>query len=185
MDVEVLLKLVAAILGAGGIFASTGVIEILQKLTREVLARRKREAVVGKGRSITMDSAFPEETEPPSRGAPPHEPTEKPSRLEPLNPKLSARRLPTEPSETPPPPQSSQLRLFYALLLVFSVFAISIGVIWSLTHIGGPIEASVKATIEKAGGSFLLVGSGLFGAFFAVAILAFAAIHVFSKRLDP
>jgi hypothetical protein len=73
---------------------------------------------------------------------------------------------------------------FLAAVLVAIVFAISLAVIWILTHMGGPVEATVNATIEKAGGSILIVGSGLFAAFFAISLIGFIAIHVFTDKFD-
>jgi hypothetical protein len=73
---------------------------------------------------------------------------------------------------------------FLALVLVAIVFAISLAVLWSLMHMGGPIEATVNATIQKAGGSILIVGGGLVGAFFAISIIALIAIHVFTNKFD-
>lgn len=49
---------------------------------------------------------------------------------------------------------------------------------------GGPVEATVNATISKAGGSILIVGSGLFAAFFAISLIGFVAIRIFSGMFD-
>jgi len=73
---------------------------------------------------------------------------------------------------------------FLAAVLVAVVFGISLAVIWSLMHMGGPVEATVNATISKAGGSILIVGSGLFAAFFAISLIGFVAIRIFSGMFD-
>jgi hypothetical protein len=74
--------------------------------------------------------------------------------------------------------------LVYSFLLVVCVFGIAIAVVWTLTHIGGPLQATVNATVAQAGGSILIVGGGLFAAFFAVAFMAFVAIRFFAGRFD-
>ncbi len=165
-------EILTLILAASGIFASTGVVEIVQKLVRELLTRRRREAAYGVGRSYTMDSAPPE-----LKGLPGEPSLPKVGREEGRS-KGAERKIARSRTRNP------QLRLFYAFLLVVCVFAVSIGVVYTLMHIGGPLEATINATIAKAGGNILIVGSGLFAAFFVVALMAFVAIRVFSGHLN-
>jgi hypothetical protein len=179
-------KIITAVLGASGIFASAGVLELIKKLLQEWRSRRVRAHVMREEEEETWAITFPEDPKlspKPEVTKPLGEPVTYeipiPGDRDVLGKARAGRRVrPTAREST------SKFGPFIALLLVVCVFAISIGVIWALTHIGGPIEAGVKTTIEKAGGSILIVGTGLFGAFFAVALMAFAAIRVFSGSFD-
>jgi hypothetical protein len=168
---EILTAIISALLSATGIFASTGVIELAKKYFRQVRQRRESDILLEEEKTLwtTTDSASPK--------IPSVDSGRTPARRD----SSDNWRIGGAPRQRSMRPQAG---LFVAFLLVVCVFAIAIGVIWALTHIGGPVEAGVKTTIEKAGGSILIVGTGLFGAFFAVSLLAFAAIHVFSKRPD-
>jgi hypothetical protein len=145
-SLEIISSILAALLSASGVFVSSGVIELIQKIWKRgstsVIRDRRHDHVKG----VLKDSDTQEIVIPASSG--------------------------------------SRLAPFYAVILVALVFAISIGVVWALTHIGGPLEATVNATIAKAGGSILIVGGGLFAAFFAVAFMAFVAIRFFSDKFD-
>lgn len=78
-------------------------------------------------------------------------------------------------------PTRSHANLLVACIVVVIVFALSVGVLWCLTKIG-PIEAQVDASLKRLGGSIWVAAGGLMGCFFAVALLAFGAIYVFSGR---
>jgi hypothetical protein len=184
--VKVVSALVSVILGASGIFASTGVLELFRTVLNRAKGRHEGAVFKRAGdgiRTIPVNPATPSDEDPnlilkDTNPWGPHGPKLNTGTI--VLPKDVA--LPKD--DVKASSSNANASLFLAVLLVVCVFAISIGVIWSLTHMGGPIEASVKTTIEKAGGSILIVGSGLFGAFFAVSILAFGAIHVFSKRSE-
>lgn len=154
----ILSVIAGVLLTATGIFASTGVIELLTKL---LPWRNVADAIT----PTTFE--YREEVRARSRA-------QRIPELEELRPyRHENLRRP-----------SSGLAILYAAILVVCVFAISIGVIWTLTHIGGPLQATVNATIAKAGGSILIVGGGLFAAFFVVALMAFVAIRVFAGQIN-
>jgi hypothetical protein len=71
--------------------------------------------------------------------------------------------------------------LMTACGVVVIVFALSVGVLWCLTKIG-PIAAQVDLSIKKLGGNLWIAATGLFGCFFAIALLGFGAIYIFSGR---
>jgi len=73
-------------------------------------------------------------------------------------------------------------RLAAACAIVVVVFVLSVGVLWALTHIGGPLQAKVDASIEKFGGSIWITATGLLGAFLAIALVGFGAIYILSDR---
>jgi hypothetical protein len=184
---EIAFKILASLLGALSVFAAAAGIELIKKLL--FLQRRRsraiREHVMKEDDETTSSETLPEDPEQllaPELITPQNSPaTTESFPWGPHGPKLE--RVPSQ-VLAPPFQSKSNFGPFIALSLVICVFATSIGVIWALTHIGGPIEAGVKTTIEKAGGSILIVGTGLFGAFFVVALMAFAAIHVFSGSFD-
>jgi hypothetical protein len=80
----------------------------------------------------------------------------------------------------PPEPEHDSRKLVLACGIVALVFGLSVSVIWCLTRIG-PIAAEVEASIKKLGGSVWIAGGGLFGCFFAIALLGFGAIYVFGR----
>jgi hypothetical protein len=152
---EILGAIISALLGAAGVFTSTGVIELVRKLVKQIRnPEGENELLEGRDADRRLFTYYNERW------------TE------------GASRAPKKPSSTP------GVGLFYAALLVLCVFAISMGVVWTLTHMGGPLEATVNTTVAKAGGSILIVGGGLFAAFFAVAFMAFVAIRVFSGHFS-
>jgi hypothetical protein len=71
--------------------------------------------------------------------------------------------------------------LMTACGVVVIVFALSVAVLWCLTKIG-PIAAQVDLSIKKLGGNLWIAATGLFGCFFAIALLGFGAIYIFSGR---
>jgi hypothetical protein len=152
---EILGAIVSALLGAAGVFTSTGVIELVIKLVKQIRnPEGEDELLEDRASNRPLFTYYNERS---------------------ID---GATRLRKRPTSTP------GVGLFYAALLVLCVFAISIGVVWTLTHMGGPLEATVNATVAKAGGSILIVGGGLFAAFFAVAFMAFVAIRVFSGHFS-
>jgi hypothetical protein len=163
--VEFLLSVLAAALGGLGVFTSTGLVEVCADAIRQIWRQREREQAefsTYKARRSVKAGTEGELAE--------TEDEEK------MRKDFKASRIP-EPSQGAFPSN-----LFYALFLVGCVFAIAIGVVYTLTHIGGPLQATINATIAKAGGSILIVGGGLFAAFLVVSLMAFVAIHVFSGR---
>jgi len=73
-------------------------------------------------------------------------------------------------------------RLAAACMIMVVVFGASVAVLWALTHIGGPLQAKVEASIEKFGGSIWITAGGLLGAFLAICLVGFGAIYVLSDR---
>jgi hypothetical protein len=157
---ETLLAILSAALGASGVFASSGAIQIITKLFKSIISSQGAEiGLKNQVRVRTTDSVEDEAI-------------------------LDRIKRERHPPLVEVSYRNPGLGLFYAFILVVFVFATAIGVVWTLTHIGGALEATVNATIEKAGGSILIVGGGLFAAFFAVSFMAFVAIRVFSGRID-
>jgi hypothetical protein len=180
---ETVIAIVASLLSASGVFAATGVLELLKKffsLQRAQHAVKPPVSASIKLPPATILKQSRDDWDVQAAPAPVVPSAENP----PLHPS-DAQRIETpwdsvQASASPGPGRG----LVYAFILVVFVFAIAIGVVWTLTHIGGPLEATVNATVAKAGGSILIVGGGLFAAFFAVSFMAFIAIRFFAGRFD-
>src|SRR5271156_6235594 len=80
-------EVLSLILTLSGIFASAGVVQIVQRLVRELFARRKLEAAHRAGRSYPTDSA------PPELGEIPRVPTLPKTGREESRPKRPERRI--------------------------------------------------------------------------------------------
>ena len=76
------------------------------------------------------------------------------------------------------PERPNAVFLWQAFAVVAGVFALNIAVLWLLRKIGGPLQADVKATIRKFGGSLAVTSAGLIGAFLALSVFAFGGMYV-------
>jgi hypothetical protein len=167
------ITLLAAILAAVGIFAAAGVIQILARVFRKPSHNAEE---------VEEEIELPQATREPTQwhADAPNVPQSWPAEHEAYRGDPARGRL--RASAAMSSASSPGAGVFYAAILVVCVFAIAIGVVYTLTHIGGPLEATVNATVAKAGGSILILVGGLFAAFFAVAFMAFVAIRVFSGQ---
>jgi hypothetical protein len=68
--------------------------------------------------------------------------------------------------------------------IVVLIFLVDLAVLWTLSKIGGRLQADVQATIKKFGGSIVLTSAGLVGCFLAIAIVGFAGIYFISRLLE-
>src|ERR1700722_18616458 len=153
MSLDIVLAIASAVAGIGGVSKALALI-------KEAL---KRPGFHSSDVSVTVTG---------QRTTHDHAPSE-------LELKLAHEKLQRELKETQERPRR---RLAAACAIVVVVFVLSVGVLWALTHIGGPLQAKVDASIEKFGGSIWITATGLLGAFLAVALVGFGAIYILSDR---
>jgi hypothetical protein len=66
----------------------------------------------------------------------------------------------------------------FAVGVVVVIFVITLVVLGVLSLIGGPLQAEVKAVVNKFGGKLWITAAGLVGAFLAIAILGVASVYL-------
>jgi hypothetical protein len=72
-------------------------------------------------------------------------------------------------------------KLVIATVIVLVIFLADVLILWTLSKIGGPLKADVKASLKKFGGSVWIGSAGLLGAFLAIAFLGFGAVYLFAR----
>jgi hypothetical protein len=65
-----------------------------------------------------------------------------------------------------------------AVGVVGVIFILTVVILYALSLIGGPLQAEVKAVVEKFGGKLWITAAGLVGAFLAIAILGVASVYL-------
>ncbi len=71
--------------------------------------------------------------------------------------------------------------LFANLAAVVVLFLVTLGALWGLSKIGGPLQAEVKASITKFGGKIWVTAAGLVGCFLAIVIVGVAALYILAR----
>jgi hypothetical protein len=74
------------------------------------------------------------------------------------------------------------LGILLVLLLVLVIFAISLGLLWALLHVGPPIQTGVRFLIKYAHGNVLIILTTLFACFFVSSAITFLGMRIFSKK---
>jgi hypothetical protein len=65
--------------------------------------------------------------------------------------------------------------------VVAFIFLLTLGVLWILSKLGGPVEAGVKAVIASFGGKLWITAVGIVGAFLAIAMVGVGAVYLLAR----
>jgi len=71
--------------------------------------------------------------------------------------------------------------IMLALGVVVVIFILTLGILWMLKFLGGPLKAEVKAVISKFGGKLWITAAGLVGAFLAIAIVGVGSVYLLAS----
>lgn len=74
--------------------------------------------------------------------------------------------------------------LWSSIAVLTTVLALNLFVLFTLTRIGGPLKADLKATVKKFGGSIVLTSVGLMGAFLALMVISLLTLVFFIEMHD-